>query len=185
MIKFGGVDPRFGGTQPSGARQRMRKPKTLLTQEQAQEICRRLTCGEKPTDLAREFGVVHGVVYSIQKGEWRPWHERRRLLTEEDARQIRERRTDGETLESLAQSYGVTHGTISSLARGKTYQEVEAPLSLLTKPGRKRRFSDEQIADMRRRRAAGQKLGAIAADYGVSDDFVNQVVLLRMYRVAS
>lgn len=44
-----------------------KKSTTKITKDQAEEIRKRIKCGENERDLAKEYGVVHGTIWYIKK----------------------------------------------------------------------------------------------------------------------
>lgn len=70
----GAKNPRRGDAHPArrplerAKRRGERNPRARLTDAQAHEIKARLSQGERPDVIAREFGVVVGTIYNIRAG---------------------------------------------------------------------------------------------------------------------
>jgi hypothetical protein len=96
-----------------------------LTAEQVIEIDRRHKGGESGASLAREFGVMKEMVYSIAKGrswQWLTGNDEpltASKLTPEDRLQIKALLAEGRTGRELALLYSVTPSTISCIKNGR------------------------------------------------------------------
>lgn len=99
-------------------------------------------------------------------------------LTEPQVLEIRRRRAAGEELLALAGEFGVNIQTVSSIALGAHWAWLGGERSERRVGGKK--LTDEQVADIRRRRAEGEPLKPIAADYGVTVSLVSAIALGKM-----
>lgn len=107
-----------------------------LTEDQVQEILRRLVAGDKQAAIAADFGVSRSHVSHIRRGRsWThlggaPAQERqgsRRAsakLTEADIPVIVERIEAGESVSDVARSYGVGKTTIADIWHGRRWKHV-------------------------------------------------------------
>lgn len=72
-------------------------------------------------------------------------------------------------MQSIATAYGLSTATISRVVHRKTWAHVsQDDLPYEVAPSRKPKVTPEQVLEIRRRRATGASLRALAADYGVS-----------------
>lgn len=151
-----------------------------LSSEQRSEIARRVATGEKPSALAREFGVLERQIYRI----------RDKLLTEEerrlrpDARRSPERTKEdvvrrveeGERVAALAVEYELDRGTIYRWVRPlgvrpplRLSPEVKAAKAATPpgRPGRKPVADDIQAAIVTKV-LTGQTIASVAREYKLS-----------------
>lgn len=97
-------------------------------------------------------------------------------LTEAKVRDLRRRRARGETLRTIAADLGIDLAHVSNIAHGKTWNWLDAehgPVRVKSPAARgerigNARLTEANVRDIRARRLAGEKLGAIAADLGVA-----------------
>jgi hypothetical protein len=105
-----------------------------------------------------------------------------RLLNDEQARTIREAYHAGNSPKGLAEHYGVGIDVIWSLLRGRTYKNSGGPIGArLREDGgsigrgalhRFARLDDEDIAEIRSLRAKRINAKIIAAQFGISQNYV-------------
>ena len=88
-------------------------------------------------------------------------------LTEEQVLEIRRRRAEGAELQPLAEMFGVTFQTISNVCTGRSWSWLGGERSPRRVGGKK--LTDDQVRDIRRLRAQGLSLKAIAHAYDVSE----------------
>jgi hypothetical protein len=96
-----------------------------LTEDQAREILRRLSEGERADDLASEYGVSHPTVINMQAGrKWRhlldverPTVRAHRKLTDEDVAAAMARHAAGESYAAIATGWGLDRTTITARVR--------------------------------------------------------------------
>lgn len=102
------------------------------------------------------------------------YNKRGHKVTDEQAVEIVDLyRTTDMTYRQLAEKYGTTIPSVCNMLKGKTYRHLSLDLSNL--PSTKHRRGDnsvsplveQQVRDIRRRRAAGEKLKPLANEFGV------------------
>ena len=107
-------------------------------------------------------------------------------LTEAQVTEIRERYSAGENQYALARVFGVDQTTISPLLSGKTWGHVPGAIAA---PGPARGAALPQakltaviVAQCRARRAAGETLTALCAEFGISPGALSQAVTGKTWR---
>jgi len=107
-------------------------------------------------------------------------------LTSERVREIRAALLRGDLQCDVATSFGVSKQTICNIAHGRIWNHDQpkssaiddsaraALLSMCRVDGRstRKKVSDEQVSEIRRRRGDGELIGSIAASFGVSNSLV-------------
>jgi transposase len=90
------------------------------------------------------------------------------------ATEMMERLKAGETQASLAEEFGVAVSTVSAVRRGETWKD----LGIAIGPSRRQpggsgpaKVTAEQVAEMRRRRAAGERAKDLAPEFGLSYNY--------------
>lgn len=93
------------------------------------------------------------------------------LLSERQILEIRTRYFSGETGASLADEFGIAPGHLSNIVRGRMWKYAPGPVGL---KGAKK-LTEQQKTEIRAKRAAGAKLTALAAEYGISASHAGNV----------
>ena len=88
----------------------------------------------------------------------------------EEVKAIRERRAAGEQPARIARDYGVDSSTIGTIAKGKTWAWAGGPL---TQPSPK--ITQAAVVELRTRRANGERIAALAAEYGISQTYTQKI----------
>jgi NUMOD4 motif/HNH endonuclease len=102
-------------------------------------------------------------------------------LSADDVAAIRRRRAAGETGASLAREYGVRNSQISRIVTGARRARDGQPE--LARPAKRSKFTDEQVAEIRERYAAGGVFQSeLAAEFGTHQSDISQIVLGKTYR---
>jgi DNA-binding transcriptional regulator YiaG len=95
--------------------------------------------------------------------------ETRGRLTAVDVVEIRHARAGGVTLAVLAGRFGVSTTTVHRVAAGLVWAHAGGPT---TARRRYRRLSPGEVGEIRRRRAAGERVCDLAGEFGVSSSCV-------------
>lgn len=112
-------------------------------------------------------------------------------LSEADVLAIREARTgdDPPLFSEIAARYGISKDTAQAIVKGRKRKLSPGPVSLGDqRRGRsgatniQARLSERDVLEIRRRRAGGESLRAIAADYDVSWRHVSSIALRRTWK---
>jgi hypothetical protein len=125
--------------------------------------------------------LKHG---TLQVGERHPGAK----LSEQDVREIINKLAAGKSQTSLAAIYGVTWHAIADIRSGKNWRHVPRPAVLgqpLSQNGHlnhNAKFSPSDVADIRRRRAAGETCKDLAEAYGVWKGTISRVARGDAYR---
>ena len=122
-------------------------PGAKLTRDQVVEVLQRAIKGERPSSIAKDFGVSDVTIQKLLAGE--TWHilhkdpEVARLrkaykprskkgegnshakLTEQDVRDIRAAAENGESRRSLSERYGMHYNTIGDIVKRKLWSHVD------------------------------------------------------------
>ena len=161
----------------------------------------RRATGELLKDLSVDFGISIRSVSLAARGETyrdvdgpltKTFVKRRtvirhtkRKLSDEQVVEIRNRYANGETQTALAIEFGVSHQTIGAIVRGKTYKDVPGPLTKNcrgTQRSKLRKFSDEQVFQIRNRYASEETLTALATEFGASISAIRNIVTGKTYK---
>lgn len=93
-------------------------------------------------------------------------------MTEEAVRELLYAHyVDGHDVDELALVYPISRQQVYSICSGKTFRLADYPYpkrALPTKSDARKRVSDEQVVEIRKRYADGQDVGQIAKDFGIS-----------------
>ena len=93
------------------------------------------------------------------------------LLSEAQVVEMRTRYFAGETAGSLAREFGIRQGHLSNIVRGRMWKYAPGPVGLKAAP----KVTAQQKAEIKAKRAAGAKLAAVAAEYGISQSYVGAI----------
>lgn len=105
----------------------------ILTEEQVEEICKRLENGERPKDICKDYGVKEMAIKKIAKGiTWRFISENYNIhpknykfkITEEQAEEICRRLSRGEKARKIAEIVGTTEGNIRNIIKGRNWKWI-------------------------------------------------------------
>lgn len=107
-------------------------------------------------------------------------------LTSKQVLEIR-RLAPSTTYEALAKRYKVTSNTIADISRGLSYRHVPWVAGTAPEPpaAAARRLSDHEVAEVRRRRVAGETASAIAASMQISPTTINKIMSGETHAVAA
>lgn len=99
-----------------------------------------------------------------------------RLMTDPQIVRARERRAAGEKLKVLAADYGVTMSYITMICTGKMAGHLGGPIvKPLPVHLRARKLTDQQIEEIIRRRAAGEKIVPLGREFGVCHSRISKI----------
>ena len=160
-----------------------------LTMQDAADI-RRLFAkgGLSRSAIARMYGVGNGAVQHIianqafyDENYTPPPTDRSRKndhpIGKATAGEIRRLYLDeGMLHRELAEKFNLKPQTVGSIVRNILYPDPD-----YSPPGRKRKFTDAQVDEIRRRVAAGDSRSQVASEYGVSAGLVIQIVAGKIY----
>lgn len=109
-----------------------------------------------------------------------------RKLTDD---QVREIRASSENNGVLSRRYGINAPAIQRIRTGETYKRVKTPVWVENACSRSRQthqrvFTNEQVAQMREKFAAGESLTHLAIDYGVTITCVGFILDGKTYKDA-
>lgn len=99
-----------------------RSPRKTLSDEQIEQVRRRVADGEKRTEIAADLGISRYTIDSIISG--RRGASTSKPLSDEQIRQIRAAAASGTPQTRLAQEYGTSQQVISQIVRRVTYAHV-------------------------------------------------------------
>lgn len=106
-----------------------------------------------------------------------PAGDRRAKLTGQQRDEIRSSRATGERPAAIAARYGVSEAHVFKLT-----SDIEAPGKILRRRSlRKRRLTDDQVREVRRRYDAGEKQGDLGAEFGVGRAQIGYIVRRQVY----
>jgi len=117
----------------------------------------------------------------LKQGVYAGENNPRALITESQAKEILERYHAGEERKALQIEFGLSSSSLAYMIQGKTWKNVDRPEGFYN-PGRRKLLSDEQVREIRKKIAAGQKRKEIAIEYGVSHPTINAIHTRRIYR---
>lgn len=127
------------------------------------------TAAENAADMIRDGNALHGTRNQYAK------------ITEEIVANARRRHAAGERCVDLAAEYGVSPGLMRLAVTGQSWTHVEQPGETRKDVMRgtehhDAKLTEGKVREIRRRCGAGEKQRDVAADYGVSQMAVWQVV---------
>lgn len=111
--------PRASQPRPAPPATRARK---TLSDDQVQQVHRRVESGEARTDVAADLGISRHTVDSIMSG--RRGTASAKALSDEQIRAIRTAAAEGTSQRELAERFGATQQAISQIVRRVTYRNV-------------------------------------------------------------
>ena len=140
----------------------------------------------KHTSLHKQGVVVSGASLEKMRAAQTGKQSTQRKLTSEQVRDIAVRLTEGATLIELATEYGISRKSIAAIRDGKTYRDVlsdypdsafplkekKAPAS---KSARERRFSLDQLNDIRILLLQEKSVNSIAKAYHTAPATIRQI----------
>jgi len=103
-------------------------------------------------------------------------------LTPEQVAEIRQRYSEGESQGVLAREFGVIQPHVSRIVRGESWtgepgRTVALPvIEPAVRINHSRRLSDDQVSEIRRRYASGERQVPLASEFGVSQACVSLIV---------
>lgn len=157
-----------------------------LTEEDAAEVKRRRLAGESREAIAKDYGITANTVSHIVLGSrWahlpggHQTGNKRNKLAEHDVPAIVERLLKDENASKIAADYGVEPYVIHQISRGRSWKHLGLPCIPKRRSGRKRKLSDEDAQEIRRRALAGDPQGSIARDYGIDRSTVSRIFVGR------
>jgi len=126
-------------------------------------------------ELARRFGISSSSVYRVVRrhgGEVRGWSPNPNKFSPDQEAEIARHYADGRLSSSIARTFGCSQGLVRAIARRH---------GVLTREhgGQKRRWTDEQRADMERRYLLGATQAEIAGIYNTSQIGVSRILRAR------
>jgi plasmid maintenance system antidote protein VapI len=98
-------------------------------------------------------------------------------LSDEQVAALREKFRAGTRQADLAIEYGIRQNTVSSIVTGGRRLGAGGPISR----GSKRKLTAEDVVGIRRALSAGTRVGAISAEYGITQQMVSQIQTGRAY----
>ncbi len=145
-----------------------RKRRSLLTDEQTQQVVARRLAGESVKDIAGHFGVSSGLICKVLSEAAPPdgWGFR---LTKEQKHEAVVRRMAGETLDEIARRFDVSAPAIYGITK-----HVPSPAGGW-KQKRRGKITDVQKQEAIARRMAGESLEAIARSFNVSAPAIHRI----------
>lgn len=134
--------------------------------------------GARLTNLCDGGQGPRGFKWSAEYREWRKenYHKWSAALSagkarfsDEEVRAIHDRLNNGEEATALAREYGVNRSAISAIGSGRHYKHLNLPPVPKRRKGiHMRRFSENEVRNIRLRFARGDAREQIALDYGIS-----------------
>lgn len=104
------------------------------------------------------------------------------MLTEEAVVQMRRRVRSGEAITSVARDFCVSPQIVQQAVTGRSWKAVTEPCA----PKRlARMFTDEQVREIRKRRAAGEQAASIAASFNCTRNLIYSAATGKSYRKCS
>jgi hypothetical protein len=115
-----------------------------------------------------------------QSENMRDCHNKRRCagntkLTDEQVAEVHRRVGAGDTLTAIAADFGITRQGISLIVFGRGVKSEGGGIYRPENDKRKK-LSDIQVSDIRRRAAEGERVGALAREYGVRHSAVSRII---------
>lgn len=104
------------------------------------------------------------------------------FLTEAIVLELRERRSNGEKLTSLAKEFGVTPTLINKVVTGEIWKGVGGNVVKPWEISAVRKLTEEDIVNIRNRRAAGEQLIPLGKEYGVNHGCIASICLGKTWR---
>lgn len=160
-----------------------------LTMQDAADI-RRLFAegGISRAAIALQYGVIGGTIqliianqtfydenYTPPPKEWS--RESSNRIGKATADEIRRLYLEGGILhKDLGEKFNLKERTVGAIVRNILYHDPD-----YSPPGRKRKFTDAQVDEIRQKVAAGASRSQVAAEYGVSAGLVIQIVAGKIY----
>lgn len=144
-------------------------------------IKKRIAAGENDSSIAQDYNVSRDAIARIRKEQnWKhvPWPKglsenailelkhkvvSHAKLTEEQVAVIKKRLLDGDLQYEIARDYGVHPVTIMKINNDQRWTQVPWP----GEHKKTRRFTNQDIGDIKKRLASGESRRTIIADYGV------------------
>ena len=157
----------FGGPRPDGALVRH------IDGDKTNNHIENLTWGTHKENQADR--VLHG---THSRGENNP----SAYLTEVQVTEIRNRRASGAPLKDLSVEFGVTLVMVSSICTGKSWAHAPGPIVESGSVNCRRAVTDDQVIEIRHRRAAGGKLKELAVEFGVDHGAIASICLGKVYK---
>lgn len=102
-------------------------------------------------------------------------HVASRVLNDSQIVEMRKRRAAGEGLKALSGDYGVTKSYVTQICTGKIAEHLPGPIVAPLPKGRKRSLTDAQIAEIIKRRSAGEKIVPLGREYGVCHSLISRI----------
>ncbi len=138
------------------------------------------------TALHKQGVTVSGESLAKMSAAQKGRRSTQRKLTEEQVQDIAASLTKGATLIELADEYGVSRKSIAAISEGKSYRDVlydypdsafplKAKRSNAPKSASERRFSVEQVTDIRIRLLQEQSVNSIAKLYHTAPATIRQI----------
>lgn len=144
------------------ARDGLTQPRNKLTEEQARTIAARKAAGEIVLDLAAEYGVSESAIYRAVKRH-APDAARHHAPCGTYAAYMRHQRHNEPACDPCRDAYREYRRAQSKRARAG--QSLPRP----------RKVTDEQHAEIARRKAAGENANTLAVEYGVAPGYIRQI----------
>ena len=165
---------------------------TTIGVRQASHVAWYLFHGEWPNDLGLQ--VCHNcpggdnpqcvnpdhLFLGTQSENMRDCHHKGRCagntkLNDEQVAEVHRRVADGDTLTAIAADLGMTRQGISLIAFGR---KIKAEGGRIYRPenDRRKKLSDEQVQSIRERHAAGERVTALAREYGVRHPLISRII---------
>jgi uncharacterized protein (DUF433 family) len=160
-----------------------------LATEQVRAIAERIAAGERHTAIAERFGVSVETVGAIKSGTRHAsaiddgLRARMReatpiaALTPADARRVMAALEAGRPGASIAEEFGISASLVSAIKHGRAWAELDPglPARLAAAPRQGKALSPSQVAQIKRRLAAGESTRVLAADFGVSPSAIRAI----------
>lgn len=144
--------------------------------------------GISMAEIARQWGVSTGAIQQAianktfydanytppPKGRSRKNAE---PIGESVAKEIRRLvRDEGVKRKQLAKEFNLSRGAVDSIVNNQLYPDSE-----YSPPAREKKLTDDQVAEIRDKAAAGVTRKRLADEYGVSQGLINQIVARKIY----
>lgn len=169
--------------------------KAKLSDEQAIEIRERRVAGASLGELTHQYSVADSTISRICSGQSYAHlgfpliknRTRTIRLNDKQVVEIREKRAAGILLSEIACQYSVSSQTISRICLGYTYARIGGPRTHEMRVrnrgyrGGTAKLNDEQVIEIREKRAAGASLEAIAGQYSVTDSTIARICSGKSY----
>lgn len=141
----------------------------------------RRTCGDqfcmRPTHMILQKNCHQGSQHPLAR------------LDESKVIRIMQDLREGMSVTAASEKYGVSNITVYQVARGKTWRHVHRQPILKErkpqpekKPPRKKKLTDDQVREIRRRRGEGALVVSLAGEFEVNPSAISAICHHRMYK---